>query len=230
MTDLVPIGQGFFLAPAPAAAWLRAAAAGCPQTITNAYRSEALQQSMRDTYLRQVAAGLHPTYVAPVSKSEHVTGYALDLKDPAIAWMRAHPDYGFVFTDATERWHVAYRFAMDRHLLPIVTNLPTITVGEGSKDNNDMINDIVELSTRVLGRALSTDEILSRLGQTPSEVAKDFLNAPVTNEPYSIDVAYREYLGREPDPAGKATWLKAGTVRQARDGIRASKEAKARGW
>ncbi len=117
MTALVDIGGGHRLAPAPAASWLRAVAAGCPATITSSYRDPVEQQRLRTLYL----AGKWDAYVAPVEKSEHVTGQALDLKDPAIAWVRLHPDYGFVFTDPSERWHVAYRLVLDRHLTDTIT-------------------------------------------------------------------------------------------------------------
>ncbi len=107
---LVAIGGGHSLAPAPAASWLRAVAAGCPVAITSSYRDPVEQQRLRTLYL----AGQYPNFVADVAKSEHVTGAALVLQDPAIAWMHAHPDYGWSFTDPTERWHVAYRLALDR--------------------------------------------------------------------------------------------------------------------
>ena len=110
MTGLVQIGAGHQLGTLAAASFLRARAAGCPLSITSSYRDPVEQQRLRTLYL----AGKHYAYVAPVERSEHVTGNALDLKDPAIAWMRAHPEYGWVFTDPTERWHVAYRLVLDR--------------------------------------------------------------------------------------------------------------------
>lgn len=119
VTDLVLIAPGHYLANPAASSWERAVAAGCPVTITSSYRSPERQAQMRVAYLAAKARGEKVAYVAPVAESEHVTGNALDLKDPAIAWMRAHPDYGFVFTDPTERWHVAYRFARDQHLTDI---------------------------------------------------------------------------------------------------------------
>jgi len=110
VTDLVPIGGGHRLAPAPAAAYLRAHAAGCPGGITSSYRDPDEQRRLRALYL----AGQYPAYVAPVEKSEHVLGNALDLPAEARAWMREHPEHGFVFTDRTEDWHVAYRIVCDR--------------------------------------------------------------------------------------------------------------------
>lgn len=111
MTELVDLGGIGRLAPAPAASWLRATAAGCPPRIESSYRDPVEQQRLRDAYL----AGRLQAYAAPVEKSEHVVGNALDLQDPAIGWMRDHPDFGFVFTDPSERWHVAYRVVRDQH-------------------------------------------------------------------------------------------------------------------
>lgn len=112
MTTLVTIAPGHQLAPGPAAAYLRARAAGCPAGITSSYRDPAEQQRLRTLYL----AGQYAAYVAPVERSEHVTGYALDLPAAPRAWMRDHPEFGFQFTDPTEAWHVAYRASRDQHL------------------------------------------------------------------------------------------------------------------
>lgn len=117
--QLVTIAPGHQLDAPAAAAFLRAVADGCPVTITSSYRPPERQASMRADYLAAKARGQRVPFVAAVDDSDHVKGLALDLKDPAIAWMLAHPDYGFVFTDPTERWHVAYRFAADRHLTDI---------------------------------------------------------------------------------------------------------------
>ncbi|VTR75860.1 hypothetical protein [Cellulomonas hominis] len=107
--DLVSICEGHSLAAAPAASFLRAVDAGCPVAIASSFRDRVEQQRLRALYL----AGKFDAYVAPVEKSEHVVGNALDLKDPAIEWMRAHPEYGWTYTDPTERWHAAYRLVLD---------------------------------------------------------------------------------------------------------------------
>lgn len=110
---LVTIAPGHALTAPAAAAWARAVAAGCPVAITSSYRTPEHQARLRVAYL---ANPTKVAYAAPVNASEHVTGNALDLKPPASTWMRAHPGYGFVFTDPRESWHVAYRVAADRHL------------------------------------------------------------------------------------------------------------------
>lgn len=130
-TTLVTIAPGHQLAAGPAASYARALAAGCPAGITSSYRSPERQATMRATYLVQLAewrAGRRktkPTYVAAVSDSEHVTGNALDVPPDPEAWFREHPEFGFVFTDPTERWHVAYRADRDQHLTdPVHTPAP----------------------------------------------------------------------------------------------------------
>lgn len=224
MTDVVPIGGGFYLSPAPAASWARAVAAGCPVTITSAYRSWDTQAAMRVAYEKAKAAGRKVAFTARPENSEHVTGYALDLKAPAIAWMRAHPDYGFVFTDPTESWHVAYRLSNDRHIPPVVIipDLPT-KPGTGTAKDNDMVNDIIWLYQNLLGRGPSPDDILERLGQSLTQIRDDLLGASPRNEPYSIDAAYLTYLGRKSDPEGAKTWAALPTVRAVRAGLRQAK-------
>lgn len=124
-TTLVTIAPGHQLAPGPAASYARALAAGCPAGITSSYRDPALQARMRATYLAARARGEKVAFVAAVEDSEHVTGYALDLPPDPRAWFREHPEYGFVFTDPTEAWHVAYRAARDQHLTdPVNTPAP----------------------------------------------------------------------------------------------------------
>lgn len=119
---LVTIAPGHQLDEPAAASFLRAVAAGCPVAITSSYRSPERQAQMRREYL----AGTRIAYVAPVEKSEHVRGQALDLRDPAIGWMRQHPSYGWVFTDSSERWHVAYRPALDRQVPPPTAPAPAV--------------------------------------------------------------------------------------------------------
>jgi hypothetical protein len=114
---LVTIPGGFQLEAAPAASYGRALAAGCPRGITSAYRTPEAQAVLRAAYLKSPTT---VAYAAPVADSEHVTGYALDLPAGAAAWMRAHPEHGFMFTDSREWWHVAYRASRDR-LLSVIT-------------------------------------------------------------------------------------------------------------
>lgn len=87
---------------------------------------------------------------------------------------------------------------------------------------DDMVTDIIELYTRILGRGPSTDDICARLVQTPTQVVDDLLNASPTNEPSSVDAAYRDYLNRAPDPTGRATWGAQPTIRAMRAGLKAS--------
>lgn len=134
--DLVTIAPGHQLAPAPATAYLRALAAGCPAGITSSYRDPQRQARMRADYLAARARGEKVAFVAAVEDSEHVTGYALDLPAAPRAWMRAHPEYGFVFTDPTEAWHVAYRAARDQHLTDGITAPTPLT--RTTEEDDDM--------------------------------------------------------------------------------------------
>lgn len=158
--DLVTIAPGHQLDAPAAAAWARAVAAGCPVAITSSYRSPERQADMRAAYLAALVRGESPAYVAPVAASEHVTGNALDLQAPAIEWVRAHPDFGFVFTDRTERWHVAYRISADQHLTAPADPAPL------NQEDDDMTPDQVE----TLGRT-------AVFAQTAMQAADNATNA-----------------------------------------------------
>jgi hypothetical protein len=120
---LVSIGGGKFLAPAPAASYQRARAAGLPPGVTSAYRSPEYQAQLRARYL---ADPVNNAYAAPVADSEHVDGYALDL--PAGGpreWMQAHGAlHGWIRTDPRESWHFAYRLSRDAYRWAQPTPLP----------------------------------------------------------------------------------------------------------
>lgn len=139
MVTLVPVAPGHALDAPAAAAYKRALAAGCPPGITSSYRTPARQQQLRTAYLVSLKHPPRLPYAAAVEDSEHVTGNALDLPRDPEAWMRAHPDYGFVFTDPTERWHVAYRIARDRHFTfdPPPADLP-------KREDDDMPGYVTE--------------------------------------------------------------------------------------
>jgi hypothetical protein len=120
---LVSIGGGKFLAPAPAASYQRARAAGLPPGVTSAYRSPEYQAQLRARYL---ADPVNNAYAAPVADSEHVDGYALDL--PAGGpreWMQAHGAlHGWIRTDPRESWHFAYRLSRDAYRWAQPTPIP----------------------------------------------------------------------------------------------------------
>lgn len=112
VVDLVRVGKAF-LDKTAAIAYQRGLNAGGGTGVTSSFRDPAEQQHLRTLYL----AGNYPAYVAPVEKSDHVKGLAIDLPPADRAWWRANGrEYGWLFTDPTESWHMAYRIAYDQHL------------------------------------------------------------------------------------------------------------------
>lgn len=112
--DLVPIGNGFFLARDAAAAYLEmkaaAAAAGVELVVNDAFREMADQQKFYD----DLRAGLRTDPVAPPGWSLHQSGKALDLStargtNAAFWWLTANAGrYGFKRTVTVEPWHWEY--------------------------------------------------------------------------------------------------------------------------
>lgn len=99
---LSPVGRGFLLRPDAAASYVRCQAAGCPAGITTAYRTRAEQQALLDRY-----GYPHAEYPG---HSQHGEGVALDLPEPARAWMVANGrDHGWVRTITAEPWHFEYQ-------------------------------------------------------------------------------------------------------------------------
>lgn len=126
MVDLVTVGKAR-LDRAAAASYQRGLNAGGGGGVTSSFRDPAEQSALRVRYL----AGNYPAYVAPVEKSDHVKGLAIDLPPADRDWWRANGrEYGWVFTDPTESWHMAYRIAYDRHLNDPVTLVKPNTVEE----------------------------------------------------------------------------------------------------
>lgn len=171
MTELVQIAPGHYLAPAPAASYARARAAGMPAGITSSYRDPVRQAAMRAEYDVELAAyragrGDKPTFVAKVEDSEHVTGNALDLPLAPRLWMREHPEHGFVFTDKSEAWHVAYRLDRDRLRLSAPDPITPAAPAAEQKDD-DMATVFAGPSGRAVGspgfwRVIANDGELER--------------------------------------------------------------------
>ncbi len=100
---------GHQLAPAAAASYLAARAAGMPAGIRDAYRTIERQRAY---YLAPPnAAGL----AAVPGTSPHGWGTALDLDGPQAAWLDSHPTYGWVQTIRLEPWHCEYQPEHDTH-------------------------------------------------------------------------------------------------------------------
>lgn len=102
-----------WLAPDAAASYQRMRRDGCPPGITDAGRTRAEQQRLWERYLRGelVATAARP------GTSLHETGLALDIPEPARAWVRAHGEaYGWIKDVVrNEPWHMTYVPARDTH-------------------------------------------------------------------------------------------------------------------
>jgi hypothetical protein len=114
VTTLVRVGAAT-LAAAAAAAYGRALTAGAPDSVTSSYRDPADQMDLYNGWIRRLPGynfALHP------SKSEHCKGLAIDLRGvKAKTWFRVYGRaYGWLFTDASEDWHIAYRPQYDQHI------------------------------------------------------------------------------------------------------------------
>jgi hypothetical protein len=95
-------------------------AAGCPVAITETFRSRELQAKRRADYLAGRGA-----FALPPGQSRHERGEAVDWKRPAATWVRAHPEYGWRFTNPDEWWHTDYVLALDRTLHTLTPPAPT---------------------------------------------------------------------------------------------------------
>lgn len=111
--ELVTVAPGHQLDRGAAASYARMRAAGMPAGITSAYRTPAYQQYLRD---RWVADPVRWAFAQTPEKSRHTKGVATDIPPSPEAWVRAHPEHGWRFTDPKERWHAEYFAHLDQHL------------------------------------------------------------------------------------------------------------------
>jgi hypothetical protein len=104
------IARGHWLTPAPAASYKRMRAAGLPAGITSAGRSFAQQAKLYAAFLAGGGKAARP------GTSKHETGRALDLPEPARAWVRKHGEaYGWIKDRVSgELWHMEYDPARDQ--------------------------------------------------------------------------------------------------------------------
>lgn len=161
MTAVVLVAPGHHLAPAPAASYARQRAEGCPAGITSAWRSSDEQAALRAKYL---ADPVNNAFAQPPGKSRHEAGYALDLQAAAAAWVRAHPEHGWRFTDPNEWWHAEYFAALDQRL----TSLTPLTPITPPKEEDDNV-----WRTLVLARLKSSPHVYVGNGMTRRHVATD---------------------------------------------------------
>lgn len=141
MTTQVKIGVGsFWLNEDAAASYARAVAAGCPKKVTSAGRTRAEQKKLFDDWkagrLKTTGAVSPPGSVW----SLHEKGNALDLPEPARAWMHKHghhygwtnPAWAKDKNGNYEPWHFEYYEANDKALhsaiLPIIPALDDLCI------------------------------------------------------------------------------------------------------
>lgn len=108
--ELVSIGNGKYLALAPAASFERMCKeAGRRLQVTSAYRTPEAQQELYDGW---VARKVGYNFALPPEKSTHPQGIAIDTNE--YSWFEANANkHGFYRTDPTERWHYVYFLAKD---------------------------------------------------------------------------------------------------------------------
>jgi len=97
-------GEQAELAPIPAAWYEAMKAAGMPGgCVSDAFRSRAEQQHMRDLYEAGKGA-----FALPPGSSQHEIGHALDLAEPARTWVRTHGSkFGWIKdVNPDESWHM----------------------------------------------------------------------------------------------------------------------------
>lgn len=238
-------GEPAWLEPASAASYTRMLAAGMPAGgITDAGRTRAEQESIFLSRYTPRASGSGPfgnvtwwrgiryvrtsgpSTVAVPGTSKHESGRALDLQPPQEAWVRAHPDHGWRFPIATERWHAEYELTLDNHLAdipPITTTAPTV-------QEDDVIALILTMFHRYFG-VTPTDAMLlaqsdALSGMSPAQAHKAFRGAIADEN--AVRACYIELLGREPTSADVT--LRAGkqTLDRLWTDVAASPEAQAR--
>lgn len=108
-------GKDAWLYAAPAASYRRMLEDGCPTGgITDAGRTYEEQKALYDAYKR----GELVATAAKPGTSKHETGRALDLAEPARAWVRSHgAKYGWMRDRVrNEPWHFEYELDRDTQI------------------------------------------------------------------------------------------------------------------
>lgn len=111
---MITLRPGLTLEAGAAASWARMEKRrGRPLDVNRSLASRAVQQKLYEDYLRYLAGGPWAPLALPPDKSWHVLGLAVDTDDDE--WIRAHPDHGWRFVVASEKWHAQYYPNLDRH-------------------------------------------------------------------------------------------------------------------
>jgi hypothetical protein len=208
---LVPIGNGLYLTPHTAALW-RAAGSPALYDYRSAWRSQAVQQRLRDDYLRDPA---HHPYAAPLGRSNHEKGAAFDLKYPTAAARRRCIAAGLI-PDGSEDWHFNDPTAAR---MPVIRSLASATGGTaqliGDDDMPRMIHKdkprrivlVAGDSTLALGQATANALVpaygLSKLvpAATLDAVERCAELMGKANAEEAADAISAEFLAKIADPA-----------------------------
>jgi hypothetical protein len=180
MSAVVVGRPGQWLAPAPAASYLRARRAGAPAGITSAGRTRAEQQRLYDR--------LGPDGAAVPGTSRHEVGYALDLPDEGANPRRWFARYGLAFgwvrTIAREPWHFEYFPQLDRRAHSTQRRAPVMFVTRYGRTGYYMVTGdrMVAISQTTYSKlaaagipavALDNTEVVKLRAQLVSEAADD---------------------------------------------------------
>ena len=119
------------LSPALLASLREAATAaaddGVAFVVTSGWRSPAYQNwLLQEATVQHGSSEEAARWVAPVDKSSHVFGEAIDLGDAAEAWLAHHgARYGLCPVYANEPWHYELRSTLARETCPEIYDDPT---------------------------------------------------------------------------------------------------------
>ena len=158
-----------------------------------------------------------------------MTGCALDLWAAAALWMRTHPEFGWVFTDPKEWWHVAYRPAADAHRNDAPPAQPAPAAVPIPLEDDDMLTLVQLLYSYYLDRPGKPSEWLGWTDQAATEgwnarqLHAKFRTSRA--EAGTVRTAYREILHREADATELPGWSDGETIDDVWAGVAGSKEA-----
>lgn len=197
------IAPGEWLADGPAADYLAALDAGCPNgCVTDAGRTHDEQEALflarytpRATGLgrygdarwyrgtRYVRTSSEGSVAIPDSpQARHQTGQSLDLREPARSWMTEHgPSFGWIAgIVAAEKWHFEHP-SLDRVTpTPVAPQTPAARPVDPWEEPMNLHDLVVDCYINIIGRVPTGNEAAEwvvrsvRNGWTPQQVVKAF--------------------------------------------------------
>lgn len=139
-----------------AASLARMRVAGAPiGVVTSAYRDLAQQQRE----VERAAAGLTPS-AAPVGRSWHGEGLAVDFPEPGRSWVRTHGlAHGWRFPLTSEPWHGEYHDDLDQH-----------THNTGDDMFSDADRALLQNIENLIARSSDGTDLRSQVGATRADL------------------------------------------------------------